>query len=192
MNDFLHAERESITNTGSESDVPITPITPPVASPSNSVQNEFGAQIEREISALDARTEPKGTPRHSLTKCACEKCQAKRVKLARSYGIAVSDNIDGEETEEDILLDEKTLAKIATVYHTYRYVSLPSPLRDAWEVSKESEEMFGRLSRKILAKYLRKADFPYKDELILGAFLASDISIRFLHEAKLKSLTEGK
>jgi len=44
----------------------------------------------------------------------------------------------------------------------------------------------------VLTKWLKKANFPYKTEIILCLYWSSDIGIRMLNESKLKALIDAE
>lgn len=106
------------------------------------------------------------------------------------FGVTLSSEVD--EYDEEIF-DAKTVGKIVTSFHTYRYLSLmgiDKRVAKAWEVSEESEEAFGKLGQNLLKKYLGRIDFKYKQELILGLYLGSDLGVRMLHEKKIISMLQ--
>jgi len=130
--------------------------------------------------------------RHSIRTCACERCGEKRIALARKWGL-VSDSSDSEEELPEI--DPALMGKLLTVPHTYKAtvnaVKYPE-IAAIWKVSEETEESLGRFGNAVLTKWLKKANFPYKTELILSLYWSGDIGIRMLNEAKLKALIDAE
>jgi hypothetical protein len=130
--------------------------------------------------------------RHSIRTCACERCAAKRVALARRWDL-IPDPADSEEELPEI--DPALMGKLLTVPHTYKAtinaVKYPE-IAAIWKVSEETEDSLGRFGNAVLTKWLKKANFPYKTELILGLYWSGDIGIRLLNESKLKALIDAE
>lgn len=176
--DFLNEESSKISSQVSEQEVPIP------------------ALDKSQDLAIDMGSERKGEKiRHSLKSCPCEKCQARRVELARKFNITTSEEA-GEETGEEDFVDKEAIGKILTSIHTYQSVKLLSSdnpsLAEAWKVSNDALQTYSNMGHKILMKYLRRVDFKYKSELILGLYMGSDLAIRAQHQKQLEIVAKAE
>jgi len=83
------------------------------------------------------------------------------------------------------LVEPETLGKVLTAYHAYRHAVLTSSglpeVAKAWEVTDKTEEAFGKLGAGLMTKYMARADFRYKDELVFALYLSSDIGVRLFN-----------
>lgn len=175
----IELDREASAKTpetdGEERDVP------PAASVDHEQARNRGTQRR------EKKREPTGSARHSLAKCACADCQARRVTLAREWGISTLETADSAEYE----IDAKIAGKILTVFHTYKFTSLSQidrELADVWRVSEETEATLGEFGARVAKKWLARADFRYRDEALLGLLLISDLGIRIVYEQKIRRL----
>jgi hypothetical protein len=129
--------------------------------------------------------------RHSIKSCNCELCQQKRLAIARKFGI-VSSEADGEEELPEI--DKEMMGKLLTVLHTYKAtvnaVKYPE-IAEIWKVSEATENSLGAFGNAVVSKWLKKANFPYKTELVLSLYISSDIGIRLLNESRIKALIDA-
>ena len=163
---------------------------PALSNPGLDFQNPPSSVPKQPSVAVGLNGEPR--QRHNLKSCACEVCQQKRVALARKFSI-----ISGEEASQEELpeIDTEAIGKLLTVPHTYmatvNAVKYPE-IAAIWKVSEATEESLGKFGNAVLGKWLKKANFPYKTEVILGLYWSSDIGIRFMQTAKLKALIDAE
>ena len=81
-------------------------------------------------------------------------------------------------TEQKYEYTEEDDGKIVTTYAVLTSSGLPEVAK-AWEVTDKTEEAFGKLGAG--TKYMARADFRYKDELVFALYLSSDIGVRLFN-----------
>ena len=176
LDDFLAGESSVLSSTDTPSGASDTGIHP------------LRITLKPSIVASD---EPTTGKHHSLRTCACEGCQQKRVALANKWGIISSEENSIEELPE---IDNELMGKLLTVPHVYKQtvnaIKYPE-IAELWKVSEATEQSLGKFGNAVLTKYLKKANFPYKTELVLGLFWSSDIGIRMLNESKIRALLDA-
>jgi hypothetical protein len=133
----------------------------------------------------EEETQPR--TRHSLKTCACEKCQEKRLALARTWGITPSESI----SQEDFTwLDEEVCGELLTAFDNHKHemwiIKEQPQLAKLWEVQEKRKENLGKAGHIVLNKYVGDLHFKHKELTLLLAWVGFGTVIRLNSERQMK------